>query len=72
MLSPVSVGITTQQSHVIACCVLQPHDYLFSCYMLLTSMVEKGCGVGYGQEKDEEILFRKRNIHELVIKDMQR
>jgi hypothetical protein len=35
-------------------------------------MVEKGCGVGYGQEKDEEILFRKRNIHELVIKDMQR
>ena len=72
MLSPVSVGITTQQSYVIACCVLSPQDYLFSCYVLLTTMAEKGRGVGYGQERDEEILFLKRNIHELMIKDMQR
>jgi len=35
-------------------------------------MVEKGRGVGYGHGRDEEILFRKRNIYELMIKDMQR
>jgi hypothetical protein len=42
VLSPTLVGIITQQSYVLACCVLQYHDYLFSCYVLLTTIVEKG------------------------------
>lgn len=35
-------------------------------------MVGRSCGVGHGQEGDEESPPQERNVQELVIDDMQR
>jgi len=43
-------------------------EYLFTCYVLLTTMV----GKGHSQVKDEEVPLQERNVKELIIDDILR